>query len=629
MNSFRTETFNITAPGRVESFFLQGGQRWQSIKLLTDSSITISEVGLRPSVDIKPAEELIGAFSASDPKLGPVWDLGARAVQAACVEAHSQPSTWEITDNGALIRGQFPAYSAKGVAFGNYTMSFSTKIVTGGTGWRVAAGANDGYGPHFVLTTAGPHFINHNDTLLPPNSLTVGFGFSIVNQTILASAPISHFPLSFNVAEGEWYRISTTITASGYNISVNGTHLAFVDTSQYQDYVNPGWGSPSTTEGTWGFGPFLDQAAYFTDVEVVAANGDSLYSNSLTNSDILAEYRMAENRAKVCLDGAKRDRLIWIGDFAHTARMLAASTGGYDFVRSMIEYEFEWQLTRGDGAGLVPIQEAMGDSWKLRYKYYPSQYGENDYYLFFLLTVGDYFALNEDAALMQKNWAGLKALVDTLVQRFLDPASGLLADPNGVLWFTAQGAQNATAPTALFVIALKGLVPIAVALEDSSTAAHYKALAESMSSAINSQLWSDALGTYVFALDDQKNHSILSAAFPIRAGIANATQADLAVKSLSDLYLKIGYKDSTQIADDPQTQLSPNVQGFLLESLFLAHTEYNVSADIIVPILKNLLDVYWPHMVNQDQYYTGASWEYVYADGSPGIGIFTSLCHPW
>ena len=34
-------------------------------------------------------------------------------------------------------------------------------------------------------------------------------------------------------------------------------------------------------------------------------------------------------------------------------------------------------------------------------------------------------------------------------------------------------------------------------------------------------------------------------------------------------------------------------------------------------------------MVNQDQYYTGASWEYVYADGSPGIGIFTSLCHPW
>lgn len=237
--------------------------------------------------------------------------------------------------------------------------------------------------------------------------------------------------------------------------------------------------------------------------------------------------------------------------------------------------------------------------------------------------------MTEDVELMQKHWAGTKALVETLVQRFLDPASGLLADPNDVLWFTAQAAQNATAPTALFVIALKGLMPIALALDDSATAVHYKTLAEGMSSAINSRLWSDDLGTYVFALDDQRNHSILSAAFPIRAGIANATQADLAVRSLSDLYLRIGYKDSTQIPDAPQTQLSPNVQGFLLESLFLAHREYNVSADIIVPILRNLLDVYWPHMVNQNQYYTGASWEYVYADGSPGIGIFTSLCHPW
>jgi hypothetical protein len=460
--------------------------------------------------------------------------------------------------------------------------------------------------------------------LLPPNSLTVGFGWSIVNQTILPSAPISHLPVSFDVVEDEWYRISTTITASGYNISVNGTHIAFVDSSQFQDYVNPSWGSPSTTNGTWGFGPFLDHAAYFIDVDVVSNDGETLYTNTLTNANVLAEYRAAGNRAKVCLDGAIRGRLIWIGDFAHTARMLAASTGGYDFVRSMIEYEFEWQLTRGNGAGLVPIQEAMGDGWKYRYKYYPSQYGENDYYMFFLLTIGEYWALAEDTTLMQQHWNGTKALVDTLVEKFLDPVSGLLADPNDVLWFTAQGAQNATAPTALFIIALKGLLPIATALGDSDTAEHYESLAEHMTASINSQLWSDDLGTYVFALDDQKNHSILSAAFPIRASIANATQANLSLQSLSDLFLRIGYKDSTQIPNGPQTQLSPNVQGFLLESLFLAHTTCNVSADIVAPVLRNLLDVYWPHMVDQDNYYTGSSWEYVYADGSPGIGIFVS-----
>ena len=629
MNSFRTETFNITKTGRTESFFLQGGQRWQTISLLTSSSIAISGVGFRPSVDIEPVDELTGAFSSSDSSLNSVWDLGARAVQAACVEPESQPSTWEITDQGALIRGQYPAYSAKGLGKGNYTMSFSTKILSGGTGWRVAAGANDGYGPYFVLTTSGPQLENANTTLLPLNTLTVGFGFSIVNQTILPSAPIQHHHVSFDVVQDVWYRITTTITSSAYKISVNGTQIASVDTSAFADYINPSWGSPTATDGSWGFGPFLGQTAYFTDVEVTSKDGTQLYADSLTSTDILAEYRVAPVRRKVCLDGAKRDRLIWIGDFAHTARMLAASTGGYDFVKSMIEFEFDWQLTSGPGAGLVPIQEGMGDAFKYREKYYPTQYGENDYFIFFLLTVGDYYALTEDVELMKQYWDNLKTLVDTLVERFLDPTSNLLADPNDVLWFTAQGAQNATAPTALFVIALNGLVPIAKALEDSNAVQHFENLAQTMSKAIDSKLWSDSLGTYAFALDDLKNHSILSTAFPIRAGIANSTQARLSIQSLSDLFLQIGYKDSTEIADDPQTQLSPNVQGFLLEALFLAHTQLEVAASIIVPVLKNLLDVYWPHMVNQNQYYTGASWEYVYADGTPGIGIFTSLCHPW
>ena len=34
-------------------------------------------------------------------------------------------------------------------------------------------------------------------------------------------------------------------------------------------------------------------------------------------------------------------------------------------------------------------------------------------------------------------------------------------------------------------------------------------------------------------------------------------------------------------------------------------------------------------MVNNDSYYSGASWEYVKPDGSPGIDLFTSLAHPW
>ena len=629
MNSFRVETFNISANGTTQSFFIQGGQRWQTVTLLSNTSVTISGVGFQPSVDIKPTNELNGSFSASNASYDAVWGLGARAIQAACVENGSQPSTWEVTDQGALVRGQYPAVSSLGDGTGNYTMSFSTKIVHGGTGWRVAGGPNGGYGAYFVLTTNGPQYLNFNETITPKNTLTAGYGFSIINF-YLSSAPISHYdlPTNFSISENVWYRITTTITPTSYNISINGTPIASVDSTQYQPYVNTGWGTAAVTDGNWGFGPWLDQSAYFKDVQVTAQNGTVFYTNSLTTQEVYEEYSIATNSHAVCLDGAKRDRMIWIGDFVHTARELAASTGRYDFIQSMIEFEFEWQFLTGPGAGLVPIQAPMGAGYQYREVFYPSEFGETDYQFFFLVTLGDYFRLTSDTALLGKYWNGTKYLVETIQSRYLDPYSGLMAG-EGTSYFTSQGETNSTAPTALFALGLQQLIHVAVALNDNATAEAYTALYQKLSTAINTQLWSTTLGAYGLSLDDLTDNGVLATAFTIRAGITNATQASLSVQALSDLFVDIGYKDASNIGSSATTSLSPNTQGFLLESLFLAHTQLNVSADIVTPAIRNMLELFWPQMVNQNEYYTGASWEYVYANGAPGLGIFTSLAHPW
>ena len=628
MNSFRTETFNITTPGNTESFFIQGGQRWQTVTLLSNNtSVTISNVGFRASVEIKPTDKLIGSFSASNEVYDGVWGLGARAVQAACVEVDSQNAGWEISQDGALVRGQYPGVSALGMGFGDYTMSFSTKITSGGTGWRVAAGQNTGYGAYFLLTSDGPQYLSAN-TAAPPNSVIATYGFSIIDF-YLSSAPPLYYSNPFPISENEWYRISTTIGSSGYNISINGTQFAYVPYTTLQPWVNAGFGGTNViTTGSWGFGPFMDQAAYVKDVEVVAQNGSTIYSNPLTSTDILQEYLMASNAYAVCLDGAKRDREVWIGDFAHTARELAVSTGRYDFIKSMIEYTFLGQFTSGPGAGLVPIQNSMGSGPEYQAAYYPAQYGETDYQLFFLLTLGDYFALTSDTALIYKHWSGAKLLVNAVVSAYLDPGTGLLAN-SAASWFTAQGYQNATAPTALFATGLKQLAIAATSLKDTITADYYTALHANLSRAINSQLWDSTLGAYSIALGVQGDTSILATAFTIRAGIANSTQATSSIQSLDSLFYLLGYKDSTGIGNGPGTDLSPNTQGFLLESLFLAYTELNVAANIVVPAIKNMLEVFWPTMLNQNEYYTGAPWEYVHADGTPGLGIFTSLCHPW
>jgi hypothetical protein len=629
MNSFRTEAFNITKTGTTESYFIQGGQRWQSIILLSNNtSVTISNAGFRASVDIKPADQLVGSFSASKDIYDGVWGLGARAVQAACIDAYSQPATWDISEDGAFVRGQYPGVSALGVDFGDYTMSFSTKITSGGTGWRVAAGHNAGYGAYFLLTSNGPQLLNADTTAAPPDTLTAGYGFSIINFYLSSADPL-HYPNPFPILEKEWYRISTTIGAPGYNISVNGTQFAYVPYTTFQPWVNAGFGGTKLiTTGSWGFGPFMDQAAYVKDVEVIGQDGSTLYSNSLTSTDILAEYLVASNAKAVCLDGAKRDREIWIGDFAHTAKELAVSTGRYDFIQSMIEFTFDGQFTTGPATGLVPIQDSMGSAPQYQGAYYPAQYGETDYQLFFLLTLGDYFALTSDVALMKKYWSGTKLLVNAVVAIYLDTSTGLLAN-SSASWFTAQGYQNATAPTALFATGLKQLIVVARTLKDTETANYYTALHANISTAINTRLWNPTIGAYSIALGGGDVTSLLSTAFTLRAGLANSSQATSSIENLSSLFYLIGYKDATNVGNGAGTALSPNTQAFLLESLFLAYTELNVTADIVTPVIQNMLDVFWPTMFNQNEYNTGASWEYVHADGSPGLGIFTSLSHPW
>jgi len=124
-NSFRVETFKVTETGYIESFFVQGGQRWQTARLITNGSVTIDHLGFRATSSNLDAEMLPGRLQTSDKTLNLVLDLGGRVAQVACVDAGNAPSTWEITKEGAYIRGQTSAQSSLGVDAVNYTLEFS------------------------------------------------------------------------------------------------------------------------------------------------------------------------------------------------------------------------------------------------------------------------------------------------------------------------------------------------------------------------------------------------------------------------------------------------------------------------------------------------------------------------
>lgn len=229
-NTFRVETFNITEEGYIESFFVQGGQRWESIRLLTNATVDIAGIGFRLTGPHEDAETLPGRLSTSNAVYDRIYGLGGGSVQVACVDAGNAPSTWEITDQGALVRGQASAQSAKGLGMANYTLAFKTKIVRGGTGWRVAS-AFEPYGPYFVLTSNYPEgntFVNTNRTLLPPNVLIFNSAWSLVNQSTLPVPANQYYPVNFTIEEDIWYHISTVVTATGYQVTLDGQQIAFV-----------------------------------------------------------------------------------------------------------------------------------------------------------------------------------------------------------------------------------------------------------------------------------------------------------------------------------------------------------------------------------------------------------------
>ncbi|KAL4988642.1 Six-hairpin glycosidase-like protein [Aspergillus falconensis] len=625
-NSFRVETFNITRPGHVESFFQQGGQRWQRLRLLNDdATVRLCGVGIRSLNERTEVEQLPGYFKSSNPLYNEIWALGARTVHQACIKKGTAATTWEVTPDGVLLRGQQSAQSALGASLADYTMTFQTKILRGGTGWRVATSPT-GFGLTLLLTSEYPRhstFLNTNRTLVPPSTLAVGYGFNIVNQTSLTTGRVSYFPLSFGVKEGEWMSISTRITSKGYIVSIDNQTNITVPLAELQLVSNAQFSSGSVNAGSWGFGPYQDQLAYVKDVVVHAQNGTLLYYNAMSNESVLEEYGVLANPASVCLDGAKRDRLVWSGDFAHTQRIISASTNRSDFTKGTLEFILERQEGSGPNAGLFAMSPGMGHAVKYANVY--KSYGLLDYQMLFLNSLARYYLDSADIGFVRAYWEKIKAGVEAMLP-LVDESSGLAT--GGSLGAFFVGDSNGTAASALLTYTLTRMAEVAEVVGEPETASRWNETATNLSSAVNQKLWNESAGTYSSSLAALNESSLIGTAWAILSNTANTSQAASSIAALSTLRLGIGYKTTSDTASEPSTNLSPNLSGFLLEALFkhARREPYHAATAEAIDLLLNGL---WAAMVEHDDYYTGTSWEYLYPDGRPGLDLFTSHAHPW
>ncbi|KAI0144946.1 glycoside hydrolase family 78 protein [Pestalotiopsis sp. NC0098] len=624
-NTYRVETLEINRPGRIDDFLLQGGQRWQSIRLLTNGSISFRDVGFVPSVLDIDRSKPPRSFSSNNEQINEIWRLGAKATALSCLEKGSQGNAWEISHEGALVRGMKPALTSRGAFLENYTLRFKAKIQKGGFAWAIAQPlASPAKGIQLYLSGSQQNdsvFVNGNDTRLPRNSIVLGYGFSLVNLTTLTSYYLDTFNLPFEVEEDTWNDVETILTNTGYMaVSINGQQ---VFNKSLNDYYIGGQAIP--TSGSFGFGGWQDQVSLITDVQVFdTANGSLLYENDLTDDSVLSEYGVHSNTASVCLDGPKRDRLVWIGDFYHTVRILGASNGHSSAAKGTLQWVLDWQ----NKEGLIPYASPIGYSPETARDAYAYGGGGQlkgypvweiilpDYQILGLLSFCEYVRISGDVGFAEATWPQWQLLASWILNQ-TSPTTGL---PTLIGGFLGPG-DGSSAISCATVHTLQSLAHVAEAVLDTQSANKYRTAAETMARNINDRLWNADLGAYAISESYPVDYSIAGTGFCILAGVANSTQAASSITALEKLKVEVGYLDSTLVnASGPDTTISPNTNGLLLE----AFACQNASA-----ATQSLLDSLWMRMITNNETYTGASWEYLSTSGDPGLGLFTSLGHPW
>lgn len=429
----------------------------------------------------------------------------------------------------------------------------------------------------------------------------------------------------------EWYRIKSVL---------DGTHLAvFIDdipifnvTLAHYYIGNPNLpGETIDSLGSWGFGGWQDQAAHVRNVAVYdTANKTELYQNPMTDGSengVILEYGVQENSESVCLDGPKRDRLVWLGDFLHTSRIIGTSTTRYDLARGTLQFFIDWQTP----SGLMPYAPAMGYDPELANHAFARgggrHFGGNeiygiilpDYQILGILSFTDYVRRSNDLEFARQTWAQWKANLG-FVTSGIDSTTGLLS-----LFGAFLGpSQGGSAINCALVEALRTMADVAAALKEDADGKLYKNMAAELALAINDRLWNEELGVFSISPANPSDFSVPGMAFCVTSGTSSDERAKRFLSALPQLALGPGFKDSSLISSsDPSAKLSPNTNGFLLSAILSQQAPS--AASEALDLIKSL----WTPMISDKRTGTGTSWEYVSKDGKPGLGLFTSLSHPW
>ena len=596
-DSQRYDDYTVSGNGTITGQYVQGGERYEEITLTTPGTVTLSGIGINYIADQTQASSLPGWFDSSNSELNSIWYDSEYTDQLDSVPAQSLPSVWQVSggvlDAGGTEQGDNVGLLTGGSSWGNYTASFQTKIVDNQAGWVVRGqDENDGY--VFILDDS-------TDTSGTANTLQE---LALQGGTY---TPIGSVALPSSLAAGTWHTVSTTVSGTTLSVSLDNTPLTSLTASAY-------------ATGTVGFREYTGESADFENLTVTSSTGATLFSNSLGSSSALSDFSPLPgvNSYASIVDGAARDRAIWVGDMNVEIPSVLYSTDDTAYLKGSLQALGSYQLSSGFVTGDLPPQTPLGTTVQSGTT---GSYSAS-YSIYFVLGLGDYYLYTGDTSFVSQELSVLKGELAWNASQL--NSSGLLVtnSSDNADWDFYDPGKNGevTEYNLLYYKALLDGAMLATAAGDSTDAATYTNDAAALKTAINANLYNSSTGLYYLSNEDTSTIAQDANALAVLYGVAPASDdATLLADLKSDLWSTYGpepFSGSTY-ADT----VSPYISGYELDARL---------ADDDTADAETLLETVWGHMISSGPADTGTMWENVSGStGLPGLGSDTSLAHGW
>ncbi|KAF4337197.1 alpha-L-rhamnosidase C [Fusarium beomiforme] len=585
METYRINRYNITKRETISNRLIQGAFRYQKLNLSSPGELRLRKIGVKPTVHTTPLTKLPGTFECSDEDFTRIWLTGARTAQLTEIPKNTIPDFWQVSKQGSLVESSAPQALGSGVAAQllSYQLGFQVKPVTGGFSFSVLS-----------------------DTLNDAIVITCDVTTGIVTAT--GASKSGSIPSSADAKLGEWLSVYAKVNMTEISVLVNNkTVLKFSQTAKFY--------------GSFGLGAPLGHSAYFRNLKATTLDGNEIYSSNLTDPSFLKDFLMGTNPADTVVDGSRRDRIAYTGDLDVALGSTFASTYGKSFVEGSLDLLGSYQTTPGFFIPTAKIQqEPLNELLDVNIT------GLIGYSFNFLNALAKNYEVLGDLDFAKKWAPRTTAMLDWAHSKLKD---GLFTVDDASFagdWNYYDPPQTGASSkfNALYVYSLQQTQAL---LKDAGVnITVYQTRLDDLREAMHSNLWSDTLKAYVLTNNITTGFAQDANALAILAGIPqshNISATSLLSTLDKELQLKAGplaFSNATVKAGFAQ-KISPYSSAYHLRAAFESEDDV---------IARRLLKSLWAPMANPSHAnYTNCFWETLDPDGTPGLGLITSLCHGW